>query len=123
MAGNQYLQEAYDVREEPPVTEIYVRRRPDWYLVTLSMWTLLGVLEIALGLRFILRLLGANPNSGFAVLIYGLTWLFTVPFGGLVPNWVSGQTVLEVTTLIAMGVYWLFVWVVIRAIRKYAAAR
>jgi hypothetical protein len=117
------LQEAYDVRDEPPVTQVYVEKRTDWYLITMSMWTVLGILEVFLGLRFFLKLLGANPSSGFASFVYGLTWLFTIPFAGLIPNWVADQTILEVTTLIAMGVYWLFAWVAIRALRKYAAAR
>jgi YGGT family len=124
MATNQDLQEAYDSRDEQPAAvPTYAYRRTDWYLITMSMWTALGVLEVALGLRFFLKLLGANPNSGFAFFIYGLTWIFTVPFAGLIPNWVSDQVVLEVTTLVAMGVYWLFAWIVIRALRKYAAAR
>lgn len=122
MAEKDYLQEAYDGRDEPPVTTTDAHRRTDWYLITMSMWTALGVLEVALGLRFLLKLIGVNPASGFAVFIYGLTWLFTLPFAGLVSNWVSDQMIFEVTTLIAIGVYWLFAWIVIRALRKYAAA-
>ncbi len=120
MAGNDYIQ--YDVREEKPEPPAYAYRRPDWYLITMTMWTILGVLEVLLGLRILLKLLGANPESGFAFLIYGITWPFTVLFSGLVPNWVSGQSIFEVTTLIAVFVYWLFAWLAIRAIRKYAAA-
>jgi hypothetical protein len=31
----------------------------------------------------VLRLLGANPNSGFASAIYGITAAFMAPFGGM----------------------------------------
>jgi YggT family protein len=120
--ANDYFQEVYEAHVEPPAKTSYYRRT-DWYLITMSMWTALGVLETTLGLRFFLKLLGANPANGFAMFIYGITWLFTLPFAGILPNWVSDPRVFEVTTLLAMGVYWLFVWIAIRALRKYAAAR
>jgi len=69
-----------------------------------------------LALRFGLKLIGANPDSGFAVFMYGLTGVFTAPFTGLVATWVSGEIVLEVTTLIAMAVYALLFWGVVRLI-------
>ncbi len=80
------------------------------------VWTILGILEVLLALRFGLKLIGANPNSGFAVLMYGVTGLFTAPFTGLVPTWVSGASVLEVTTLIAMAIYALLFWGVMRIV-------
>ncbi len=80
------------------------------------VWTILGILEVLLALRFLLKLIGANPNSGFAVLMYGVTGLFTAPFTGLVPTWVSGASVLEVTTLIAMAIYALLFWGVMRIV-------
>ena len=121
--ANDYFQEVYDARDDPPVKATSAYRRTDWYLITMSMWTALGVLESALALRFFLKLVGANPFSGFTIFIYAVTWLFTLPFAGMLPNGVSGPQTFEVTTLIAMGVYWLFVWITIRALRKYAAVR
>ena len=44
------------------------------------MWYLLGVLEALMAIRFLLALLGANANNGFAALIYGVTGLFVAPF-------------------------------------------
>src|SRR6185503_8041148 len=123
MSGNDYFPEVYDARDDSPVATPQAYRRTDWYLITMSMWTALGVLEVVLGLRFFLKLVSANPFSAFAVFIYGVTWLFTLPFASLLPNAVTGQRIFEVTTLIAMAVYWLFVWMAIRALRKYAAAR
>jgi hypothetical protein len=120
--ANDYYQDVYDAPPEPKVRGAYVSRRPNWYVITMVMWSALGLLEAMLGLRFLFKLLGANPNSGFAFFIYGLTWLFTLPFAGMLPNWVSDPRVFEFTTLIAMGVYWLFTWIVIRVLRKYAAA-
>jgi len=86
-------------------------------LVTQVIGAILGLLEILLGLRFILKLIAANPNSGFAVFIYGITKPFLAPFTALVGTPTSGETILEVTTLIAMAVYALFFWLVIRVVQ------
>lgn len=86
-------------------------------LVTQIIGAILGLLEILLGLRFILKLIAANPNSGFAVFVYGITKPFLAPFTALVGTPESGGTILEVTTLIAMAVYALFFWVVVRVVR------
>ena len=88
--------------------------------VTQIIWIILGIIEILLGLRFLLKLIAANPDSGFAVFIYGITKLFIAPFALLVGTPTAGGSVLEVTTLIGMGVYALFVWVVVRLIQVVA---
>jgi uncharacterized membrane protein len=120
---------AVDRREETVVTEqpgyaatekvtrdVAAERQLALYQFYRIVWTILGILELLLALRFLLKLIGANPNSGFAVFMYGLTGLFTAPFTGLVSTWVSGETVLEVTTLIAMAMYALLFWGVMRLI-------
>lgn len=84
--------------------------------ITRIMWTVAGLLEILLGLRFMLKLIAANPGSGFAGFIYGITGVFTAPFNTLLGTPASGGSILEVTTLIAMAVYALFFWVVARVI-------
>ena len=85
--------------------------------ITRIMWTAVGILEILLGLRFMLKLIGANPGSGFAGFIYGITGAFTAPFNTLLGSPAAEGSILEITTLIAMGVYALFFWVVARVIR------
>jgi uncharacterized membrane protein len=84
--------------------------------ITRIMWTAVGILEILLGLRFMLKLIAANPGSGFAGFIYGITGAFTAPFNTLLGAPASEGSILEITTLIAMGVYALFFWVVARVI-------
>lgn len=81
------------------------------------MYTLLGILEILLGLRFVLKLIAANPDSGFTIFIYGITGVFIAPFNALVGTPKVGGSVLEVTTLIAMAVYALLFWVLARIIQ------
>jgi hypothetical protein len=81
------------------------------------MWTLVGTLEILLGLRILLKSIAANPDSGFASFIYKMTELFVLPFKSLLgapPNF--DGAIFEVTTLIAMIVYALFFAIIIRVI-------
>lgn len=99
------------------VTRDYAaERRLGVFQMTRLLWAGLSLLEISLLLRILLKLMGANPENGFTMLVYAFTLLPTAPFDGLTPTWVSGETILEVSTLIAMAVYWLFVWIVARAI-------
>jgi uncharacterized membrane protein len=96
--------------------DVAAERRLGMFQVTRILMTILGILEVLLGLRFALKLIAADPNSGFAAFMYGVTGLFVAPFTGLVATWSSGGMILEVTTLIAMAVYALFFWVVLRII-------
>ena len=97
--------------------DVAAERRLGWYQVKQIVGTLLVILEILLGIRFVLHLIAANPESGFTVFIYGITTLFVAPFAGLVGTPASGGSTFEVTTLIAMTVYALFVYVVLRVLR------
>jgi len=105
------------VATEQVTRDIAAERRLGYFQVTQIISTLLVILEILLGIRFVLHLIAANPNSGFTVFIYGITGVFVAPFTGLIGTPASGGTTLEVTTLIAMAIYALFIWVVIRVIR------
>jgi len=86
------------------------------FQLTRILMTILGVLEILLGIRFVLHLIAANAASGFTQFIYGVSGLFVAPFTGLVGTPTAGGTTFEVTTLIAMVVYALFVWIILRVI-------
>lgn len=73
------------------------------------LWFVCGVLELLLGMRVVLRMMGANAAAGFVRFIYGVTQPLAAPFLGMLPN-AAGATraaVLEVPTLIAMVVYFL----------------
>jgi hypothetical protein len=94
--------------------DVAAERRIVWFQVSRIVGTLLGILEILLGIRFVLHMIAANPESGFSVFIYGITGVFVAPFNGLITNPRYAGATLEVTTLIAMAVYALFVWVIMR---------
>lgn len=129
----QLHEEGVDLREETVTTQqpgfatteqvtldVAAERRQGLFQMTRVIWTGLAILEIMLGLRFLLKLIGANPVSGFAWFTYAITALFVSPFTDLVPTWSSGVMILEVTTLIAMAVYVLFSWGLVRVVRIVA---
>jgi hypothetical protein len=69
------------------------------------IWYILGVIEVLLAFRIILKLLGANTYSGFTNFIYGISSPFSQPFAGILGTTVSLDSVFEWSTLIAMAVY------------------
>jgi hypothetical protein len=91
-------------------------RRIFTFKATQVVWLLLTIFEALLALRFVLKLIGANPASPFAVALYGFTGLFLYPFSGLIGTPAMGGMVLEISTLIAMLVYGLIAWAVERII-------
>lgn len=83
------------------------------------LWLLTAIVEFLIGFRVILKLIGANAVNGFADFIYNVTYVFIVPFATLFQNPVfgDGSSVLELTSLIAMVVYFIVALVVTTLIR------
>src|SRR3954451_17168542 len=48
-----------------------------------GIWLLFGIIETVLAIRFILRLLAANPDAPFAAFMYSVSDAFLLPFAGL----------------------------------------
>ena len=61
----------------------YAGRREGTLRVQKGIYLLFGILELLLAIRFVLPLLGANPDAGFAQFIYSITKPFIAPFVGL----------------------------------------
>ncbi|MEI8199216.1 MAG: YggT family protein [Eubacteriales bacterium] len=84
------------------------------------VYFILGALEIFLGLRLILRLLGASANNMFVPFVYNVTWIFIAPFSGIfstaVTKGAETQAVLEPATIIAMLIYALLAWGIVKLI-------
>jgi uncharacterized protein YggT (Ycf19 family) len=79
-----------------------------------GIWLLTSILEILLAFRFVLKLLGANPNSGFVEFVYSVSSPFTAPFRGIfsTPTTEGDVTtsVFETSTIVAMIVYAIIAW-------------
>lgn len=92
-----------------------VRHRPQRIV-----YYVLSVLEVLLAFRLVFKLLGANPASPFVAFIYSLTQIFLYPFTGIFPTAVTkgleAQAILEPTTIIAMIVYAVIAWGIVKLI-------
>lgn len=80
------------------------------------IWLFFGVLVAGIGLRVVLKLMAANPASPFADLVYRFTDLFLWPFAGLTATPSAQGMVLEIPAIIAMFVYALLGWIVVRLV-------
>ncbi len=83
------------------------QRTKPLYRGTQVVWYILGLLEVLLLFRFLLKLLGANPAAGFTNFIYDVTYLFAAPFLNVFRITRIEGSIFEWTTLLAMIVYWI----------------
>jgi hypothetical protein len=93
----------------------YVHGQQRLILQTISELILLciGVVDGLIGLRIILKLIGANPDNEFARLVYDGAGLFLGPFFGLVANPVAGGVVVELSSFIGMLFFALVGWLIV----------
>ena len=96
--------------------ELGQEQRVATFRATQIIWLLLGLLEAALALRFVFKLIGVNPANTFATLLYNVTDLFVAPFASLTGAPAAGGMVLEISTLLAMIVYLLVGWALERIV-------
>lgn len=80
------------------------------------VWFLLWVINGLLAIRFLLRLLSANPAAGFTNFIYTVTAPLVRPFVGVIRSTTAGTGVIEWSTLLAMIIYWLVAWAIVRLV-------
>lgn len=97
--------------------QIETEQRQALIKISQLIWLGFGVLEGLLGLRILLKLIAANPQSPFANLVYQVTKPFLAPFIGLTPTPAANGVVLEINAIIALFVYALISVLVERLIR------
>lgn len=89
--------------QRPPATSLTYRATQLTYLV-------LGVLEALMITRVVLKLLAANPASGFVRFVYNASAPLVAPFQGIFPTPSTQHSVLELSSLVAIAVYALIAW-------------
>jgi hypothetical protein len=95
---------------------VSTQRMKPLYRSTQIVWYILGIMEILLLLRFFLKLFAANPEAGFTQFIYGATYLFAGPFLFVFNISQAGGSIFEWSTLLAMAVYFLLAWMIVKAL-------
>ena len=97
---------------EPSTRVILVSR------ISKFIWLLAGIIDVLITFRFILKMIAANPNNGFANFIFGLTNMLVSPFLGLVntPVGADGLTV-EIGSLFAIVFYTIVAAIIVQLLR------
>jgi YggT family protein len=104
-------------RVEAMSTDPYDRRRDTALRLQQGIYLVFGIVEGLIAIRFVLRLLGANPAAGFASFIYGVTAPFLAPFVGMFGTPSFDGTVLELHSIVAIVVYALIAWVLAKIVK------
>ena len=86
------------------------------YRVAQIVYLIAGIIDTLLVIRVVLKLLAANPTAGFTTLIYGVTNPFVALFEGVFPNVQSQGNVLDLAALLAIVIYGLLAWGIVRGI-------
>jgi len=80
-----------------------------------------GLLDILLAFRFVFKLLGANPSTGFVDFIYNLSAVFVAPFAGIFNTSLAKgdvtTSVFEPATIVAFIAYAVLAWGIVALIR------
>ena len=112
----EVVREPGQVRQRHVVRNSAAEQRLTLSRITQILWLLFGFLEALIGIRIVLKLIGANPAAFFTQVIYGITDVFLWPFAGITPDPGVGAFQLEISSIIAMIVYALIAWGLTRLI-------
>lgn len=106
--------DAYATSEETQVVD----QHRAWYdfdvpgRINSVLFAVLFMIEALLALRFAFAAFGANRNSGFVDFIYDVSWPFVRPFDGAFRDRTWDEGIVEVSTLLAMGV-WALIFLIV----------
>ncbi len=126
----EIVKEAVTTQNEGPKATVTTKtERPATSTQTIEylVYFLLGVLEILLAFRLVLKLTGASVASSFVGLIYGLTGVFILPFEGIFrrgfTQGIETTSVLEPSTLVAIIVYAVLGWGIVKLLRIFSGEK
>lgn len=87
------------------------------------IYWVLALLEVLFAFRLLFKLMGANPGSPFVSFIYTVSQVFIMPFVGIfrstAAQGIETRAILEPGTIIAMIVYALIAWGIVKLIEIY----
>jgi hypothetical protein len=92
-------------------------RRPVEVVLSRLVTYVFGFIEVLIAIRFVLKLLGANAQSAFVQLVYGVSDIFMAPFDTIFKTQrVEGST-FEMSAIVAIIIYALIAWGAVALIR------
>jgi uncharacterized protein YggT (Ycf19 family) len=69
------------------------------------IWYILGVVEVLLAFRIVLKILAANPGNSIISFIYSISDPLALPFATIFGVTITKNTVVEWSTILAMVIY------------------
>jgi uncharacterized protein YggT (Ycf19 family) len=76
-----------------------------------------GLLNLLICLRYLLKLMGANPSNPIAGFVYSSTQPLLSTFEDLIATLELGGTILEFHALIAIAIYGMLGWATVQLLR------
>ncbi len=92
-------------------------RAPIEAVMSRVVWFVFGVIEVLIAIRFVLKLLGANPEAGFVRMVHGVSGVFMAPFDTIFGTQRVAGAVFEWSALVAIAIYALIAWGIVALIR------
>lgn len=92
-------------------------RAPMEVVVSRVIMFVFSVIEVFIGIRFVLMLLGANAEAGFVKMVYAVSGVFMAPFLTIFNTQKVDGAVFEWSALVAIAVYALVAWGLTELIR------
>ncbi len=127
---SEIVKESVTTQNEGPreaITTETKRLATSFQTIEYLVYFFFGALEILLAFRLVLKLTGASIASSFVGLIYGLTGSFILPFEGMFrkgyTQGVETTSVLEPATLVAIVVYAVLAWGIVKLIRIFSGEK
>jgi len=113
------------VGQDVAVAESYDRTEARWATadwLTGVVYFIVGLIAILIAIRVVLKLLAANPDSGFARLIYGVSGPLVAPFQGILGTPGAGNgAVFEFSSILAIAIYALVGWIIAKLLQLVIA--
>lgn len=110
------MERPYNYYPKQPMDSFNSPTTKPLYRTTQIVWYLLGLVEILLLFRFVLKFLDANPAAYFTSFSYGVTNIFVAPFLSVFHITYIESNSFEWTTLLAMLVYWMIALGIVKLI-------
>ena len=119
--------EGDDLLDEEPVPAepaYQPHYEPNYHYHAVQMtWLVAGVFEFLLGLRLVLKLLGANAATSFVQLVNFLSWPVEKPFDNIFPNAYAGNMEFESGSATALVIILALALILVAAIKILTVPR
>lgn len=125
--GNTVVVTPTPAQVDTVVTTPVANTANNYQTVEYLIYFFFGMLEVFLAFRLVLKLMGASVSSAFVNLIYTLTGILIFPFEGIFSRGfapgLETTSVLEPATLVALIVYALLAWGIVKLLRIFSGQK